>query len=149
MRKLSGLLGALIVAGTAAMAADDPIATRISLMEANGAATAVAGGMLKGQIPYAPVLAKSSIETWQAVALSFGAFFPEGSNDPDRSRASPKIWEDRAGFEAELAKFREAAVAAAEASGKDGPADQASFQKIAQSVMGQCKSCHESYRLED
>lgn len=151
MRKLSVLLGALVVSATGAVAADnpDPIAARVSLMQANGAATAVAGGMMKGQIPYSPALAKSAIATWEAVALSFGAFFPEGSTDSSRSEAAPKIWEDRAGFDADLAKFQQAAVAAAKASGKDGPADMETFANLAKPVMGTCKSCHQTYRLDD
>lgn len=149
MRKLAGLLGAFVVASSAALAAEDPITSRTSLMEANGAATALAGGMLKQQIPYAPAAGKAAITTWEAVATSFGAFFPDGSEDPSRSEAAPKIWQDRAGFDAELAKFQQAALAAAEAAGKDGPADLASFQQLAQPVMDTCKSCHESYRLKD
>lgn len=149
MRKLPGLLGAFVVAGTAALAADDPIAARISLMEANGAATALAGGMLKEQVPYSPAAGKAAIATWEGVAASFGAFFPEGSDDPARSKAAPKIWEDRAGFDADLAKFQEAALAAVKAAGKDGPPDLASFKQLAQPVMGTCKTCHQSYRLQD
>ena len=149
MRKLPGLLGALVLAGTAAVAADDPIAARTSLMEANGAVTALAGGMLKQQVPYSPAAGKAVLASWEAIAASFGSFFPEGSEDPSRSEASPKIWQDRAGFDADLAKFQEAAQAAAKGAGKSGPADLASFQALAQPVMGTCKSCHQSYRLED
>lgn len=149
MRKLSGLLGAFVLAGTAAIAADDPIASRISLMEANGAATALAGGMLKQQVPYSPAAGKAALAAWEAVAASFGAFFPEGSEDASRSDAAPEIWTDRAGFDADLAKFQEAALAAVKAGGKDGPPDLESFQKLAQPVMGTCKDCHKSYRTED
>lgn len=149
MRKLSGLLGAFVLAGTAAIAADDPIASRISLMEANGAATALAGGMLKQQVPYSPAAGKAALAAWEAVAASFGAFFPEGSEDASRSDAAPAIWKDRAGFDADLAKFQEAALAAVKAGGKDGPPDLESFQKLAQPVMGTCKDCHKSYRTED
>lgn len=149
MRKLWGALGALVLAGTVAAAADDPIATRISLMEANGAATALAGGMLKQQVPYSPTAGKAVIATWEATASAFGAFFPEGSEDAARSMAAPAIWQDHAGFEADLAKFQEAALAAVAGAGKDGPPDLASFQKLAQPVMGTCKACHETYRLKD
>lgn len=149
MRKLTGLIGAFVVAGTAAIAQDDPIAARTSLMSANGAATALAGGMLKGELPYSPEAGKAAIASWQAVAISFGSFFPEGSADPSRSAAAPAIWEDRAGFDAELAKFAEAAAAASEAAGDDGPADQAAFAEVAQPVMQTCRSCHETYQLDD
>jgi len=149
MRKLPGLLGAFAVAGTAAVAADDPVATRITLMDASGAATALAGGMLKQQVPYSPAAGMASIATWEAVAVTIGSYFPDGSEGAGRSKAAPKVWEDRAGFEAGLAKFREATTAAMKGAGEDGPPDLAAFQKLAQPVMGTCKSCHETYRLED
>lgn len=149
MRKLTGLIGAFFIAGTAAIAADDPIAARTSLMDANGAATKLAGEMLKGQVPYTPAAGMAAIASWRAVAISFGEFFPEGSEDASRSDAAPEIWADRAGFDEELAKFGELTATAAEAAGDDGPADQAAFAAIAQPVMQGCKSCHESYRLDD
>jgi cytochrome c556 len=89
------------------------------------------------------------IEAFSATAHSVGSFFPEGSADPARSKASPKIWEDAAGFQAALAKFGTDAAAAREASGKDGPADKAAFAAAVQPVMGNCKTCHEAYRLAD
>ncbi len=81
--------------------------------------------------------------------MAYGSFFPEGSIDPARSNASPKIWEDKAGFEAELAKFQQAVSAAVQASGKDGPADKAAFVAAIQPAFGSCKSCHQSYTIKN
>jgi cytochrome c556 len=149
MRKLPALLGVFAIAGTAAFAEGDPVATRIALMDANGAATALAGAMLKEQVPYSPAAGKAAIMSWHGVAVAVGSFFPEGSEGKGHSKAAPKIWEDRAGFEADLAKFQDATAAAVEASGKDGPADLAAFKTVAQPVMGTCKTCHEAFRLSD
>ena len=106
MKILPILIGALALA-THSLAADDPIAVRQALMDNNGAAAALAGGMLKDEIPYNPVVGKAVIDALSATALAYGSFFPEGSVDPARSQASPKIWEDAAGFQAELAKFQD------------------------------------------
>ncbi len=149
MRNVPIALGALALLATAAFAADDPIAARQALMDNNGAATAVAGGILKDQIAYSPAVAKAVITSWNATAAVVGGYFPEGSADAKRSHAAPKIWEDMAGFQAALAKFQDAAFAAAKASGKDGPADKAAFAKLAQPVMQTCKGCHQDYRLEN
>ncbi len=147
MNKLSLAVSVIVFSATAAMAADNPIATRKSLMDANSAAAGMAAAMMKGDIDYNPTIAKSAIMTLHAVAHSYGAFFPEGSDNGD-TKASPKIFTDRAGFDAALAKFQADTDAAAKASGKDGPADLAAFKAAMGPVFGNCKSCHQDYRLK-
>jgi len=149
VRKLPIAIGLFALLAAPAFAADDPISVRQSLMDSNGGAAAVAGGTMKDQIPYNPTVAKSVILAWAAVANSYGSFFPEGSIDPARSHASPKIWEDVAGFQAELDKFKASTAAAVKAAGKDGPADKAAFAAVAGPVLESCKTCHESYRTKD
>ncbi|MER2508012.1 cytochrome c [Amaricoccus sp.] len=140
-----GLVAALSVP---ALAAEDPIAVRQKLMESNGASAAVAGGMMKGEIPYSPTVGKAAIFSLAATAAAFGSFFPEGTLDPAKSEASPKVWEDAAGFQAEIAKFVAATTAAREASGRAGPADLDAFKAAMGPVMGTCKSCHEGFRVD-
>ena len=147
--KLPILLGAVALVASAAAAADDPIAARQAIMDSNGTSAAVAGGMLKDEIPYSPVVAKSVIGALNATAHTFGDYFPEGSLDPARSSAAPKIWDDPAAFEAALAEFSTAVAAAVQASGKDGPADKAAFQAAMQPVLGTCRTCHESFRVKN
>jgi cytochrome c556 len=148
MKKIVLAVSAVMLSAvTVAMAAGDPIATRKTLMDANGAAAGVSAAMLKGDLDYNPAIAKSAIMTLRAVAHSYGSFFPEGSDKGD-TKASPKIWSDNAGFEAELAKFRADADAAAKAAGKDGPADLDAFKAAVTPVFGHCKTCHQDYRLK-
>jgi cytochrome c556 len=143
------LIGALTAFAAPAIAADDPIAVRQALMRNNGAAAAVAGAVGKGELDYSPIVGRSVIAALNATAQTYGDFFPEGSADAERSRASPKIWEDMAGFQAELGKFQAAVAAATEVSGRDGPPDAAAFGAAMQPVFGTCQSCHETYRLEN
>ncbi len=147
--KLPIVLGALGLSAVAAFAADDPVAARQAIMDANGAATAVAGGVLKDEIAYSPAVGKSVIAAYNATAHTFGDYFPEGSADPAKSGAAPAIWEDAAGFEAAIAKFSTDVAAAMQAAGKDGPPDKAAFQAAVQPVLGNCKTCHESFRLKN
>ena len=145
MVKIS-LIAGLAAAGLAlpAVAAEDPIAARQALMSANGAAGAVAGAMLKDELPYSPVVAKSVIATVNGTAHAVGDFFPEGTLDPAKSEAKANIWEDPAGFTEALVTFQEAA-----ASGKDGPADKAAFGAAMKPVFDACQGCHEDYRVEN
>jgi len=122
------LIAGLAAAGLAlpAVAAEDPIAARQALMSANGAAGAVAGAMLKDELPYSPVVAKSVIATVNGTAHAVGDLFTEA-----------------------LVTFQEAAAAASDASGKDGPADKAAFGAAMKPVFDACQGCHEDYRVEN
>ncbi|WP_299816698.1 cytochrome c [uncultured Roseibium sp.] len=142
-----GLIAGLGLAGAVAQAAADPIPTRQAIMSSVGAAAGLGGGMMKGEIAYAPAAGKAAIATMRAASLSFGNFFPAGS-DKGNSDAAAKVWSDAAGFAAQLAKFTAATASAAEASGKSGPADLDAFKEAFGPVLGTCKSCHETYRKQ-
>ncbi|WP_428649957.1 c-type cytochrome [Roseibium sp.] len=133
------------LAGAVAEAADDPIVTRQAIMASANAAAALGGGMMKGEVAYSPVAGKSVIATLRAASLSYGSFFPEGS-DQGNTWAKPAIWEDPDGFAAKLTAFQAATAKANAASGKEGPADLEAFKAAVGPVFGICKSCHETYR---
>jgi cytochrome c556 len=139
-------LSVAVAAAGAALAADNPLVQRQALMDATAAAAALSGGMLKGEIPYDRTAAKSAITTLWAVSRNYGHLFPPGS-DTGKTEASPNIWKDRAGFDAELAKFTADVDNAKEVSGKDGPADLASFKGVMTPVLANCKACHRDYRI--
>ncbi|MCK7612773.1 c-type cytochrome [Roseibium sediminicola] len=145
---VAGLAAGLGFAAIPAQASDDPVAVRQSLMASMGAAAGLAGGMMKGEIAYSPAAGKSAIATARAVSLSFGDYFPAGS-DQGNTGAAPSIWENADGFAAELAKFTDATAKATEASGKDGPADVEAFKAAMGPIFGTCKSCHETYRKKN
>jgi cytochrome c556 len=149
VRKLPVLIGAMTAFALPSLAAEDPIAVRKLLMDSNGASAAVAGAIMKDEIPYSPAVGKSVLVAWHAVSAAFGDFFPEGSSDPANSKASPKIWEDPAGFQEQLAKFESLTAAGVAAAGRDGPADKAAFAAAAGPVFDACKTCHEGFRLSD
>ncbi|MES0810710.1 cytochrome c [Roseibium sp. SCPC15] len=144
----TALVTGLGLAGVAAHAAEDPVATRQAIMSSVGAAAGLGGGMMKGEIDYNPVAGKAVIATMRSASVTFGDFFPAGS-DQGETGATAKIWEDADGFAAELAKFSAATEKAASASGKDGPADLDAFKAAMGPVFGTCKSCHETYRKKN
>jgi cytochrome c556 len=148
VKKLPFLIGAVVALAMPALSAEDPIAVRKALMQSNGAAAGVSGGIMKGELDYSPAVGKSAIAAFNAVGAAIGDFFPEGTVDDERTTAAPKIWEDPAGFEAALAKFQETSAAAFEAAGKDGPADADAFKAAVGRVMETCKTCHDNYRVK-
>lgn len=129
-------------------AADDPIATRQAIMSSVGAAAGLGGGMMKGGIDYTPAAGKAAIAAMRAASVSFGDYFPEGSESGD-TEAAPAIWSNRAGFDAEIAKFVAASEKAMAASGRPGPADFDAFKAVFGPVLGSCKSCHEGFRVKN
>ena len=131
-----------------AFAMEDVITTRKNLMYGNGASAGLAGAMLKQEVDYSPAAGRAVLVNLNATAMAFGDYFPEGSDAGD-TKARDTIWSDPAGFEAELAKFRNSASEGAAASGREGPADLAAFQAAVLPVLDSCKTCHEGYHVPD
>lgn len=131
------------------IAADDPVAARKAVMQSVGAAAGLGGGMMKGEIGYTPAAGKAAIATLNAAAHTYGDLFPEGSDLAADTTAAPAIWDNRAGFNDELAKFASAAAAAMTAAGKEGPADLDAFKAAIGPVFASCKSCHEGFRVKN
>jgi len=146
MRRLvfTGVALAVGFVTTAAFAVDDPILTRQKLMQANGGAAGAASAMIKGEIPFSVAVAQSALRNFNAVAYSFGDYFPEGSDQGD-TRASPKIWEEMAEFQQYLADFQADTDAAREADPQDVEALKTAMAEIGQN----CQQCHEEFRLEE
>lgn len=148
MKRLSIVLGALVAFTLPGIAAEDPVGVRKALMQNVGSAAAVSVGMMRNEIPYSPVVGKAAIASINATAAAYADYFPEGSDMDERSTAHPRVWDDREGFLAELAKLQEAVATATEAAGKDGPADLAAFTGAIQPVLETCRGCHETYRVD-
>ena len=71
------------------------------------------------------------------------ALFPAGTDQGD-TEASPKIWEDMAGFQAKVDKFKADAAAAAAAP----PQDVEALKATLGAVGSNCGGCHETFRIK-
>lgn len=137
--------GVLLAAFSAVpvLSADDPIATRKAMMQNVGAAANAGGKMLKGETEFNAVAAELLLRTMYTAGLGFGEMFPEGSETGGKSVASPKIWEDRAGFDAANAKFQSDTAAGIAAK----PADIDAFKMAFGAATQNCGACHQAYRI--
>jgi len=135
----------LLFPALSVLAGDSPQEKRHEMMEKVGDAAKKIGGMMKGEAPFDAGVANASLAAWDDVAGTFGEMFPEGSESGYDTEAAPTIWTDRAGFEDQLAQFGDAAGAAVAAN----PQDLEALKAAAGPVFKVCKSCHESYRIED
>jgi len=142
VRKIAIAIGVMALASTYA-SAQDPISQRQAAMKTVGGAAGVAGKMLKGEMAYDAAAALDALTKISEVAQTFGDYFPEGSETGGKTRASPKIWEDRAGFDAAIAKLQMDSAAAVAAA----PADLDSFKAAFGAIGANCGTCHKAYRL--
>jgi cytochrome c556 len=128
----------------AAIAQQDPIAARKTLMKANGDAAKTAAAMAKGEAPFDLAAAHKIFATFEDAASKMPALFPDNSKTGDDTAAEPKIWDNMADFKARFAKFGEDAKAA-NAEVKDLDTFKASIATIGKN---DCGGCHQNYRIK-
>jgi cytochrome c556 len=134
---------ALAIGVTAVVAQSDPIAARKALMKANGDQSKIVGAMARGEAPFDLAKAKAALASFQDAGEKFPALFPDNSKTGGETAALPKIWEDKADFNAKLAKF----AADAKAAGAS-VTDLDSLKAALGNIGKQCGGCHELYRVK-
>jgi cytochrome c556 len=136
-------LTAIAIGITAAVAQQDPIATRKALMKNMGAQSGQAAKFLKGEQPFDLTKAKALLATIAADADKAPALFPDTAKTGGETAALPAIWEKMDDFKAKFAKLG-ADAKAAEAS----VTDEATFKTAFPAVGKNCGGCHELYRAK-
>lgn len=143
MRKTLVVFSTLLILTTAASASS--IEDRQALMKDIGRSMGVIGPVMKGDKPFEAATVQAALEQLKADAIKFDAdtLFPKGSESGDTA-ASPKIWEDQAGFKADIEKFRMSTAAAADAKPQDVDALRVSMKDVGAS----CGTCHQAFRIK-
>ncbi len=127
----------------AAFAQADVIKQRQEAMKATGAATGLAGKMLKGEEKFDLAKVQAGLRTYVDVAKKSPALFPDNSKTGGDTAALPAVWEKKAEFDGKFAawgKESEAALAAIK--------DEATFKATMPNVMKNCGGCHETFRAK-
>jgi cytochrome c556 len=141
------VVGTLLL-GVGAVAAQQDVVNQVQvLMKGNGKNAGALSAMVKGDKPYDQATVDAAIAQLDDTAKKLPKLFPDGAKglkpEGDYS-ASPKVWEDKAGFEAHIASFGKTV---AEYKGKIKDLD---TLKVALPAIGkQCGGCHETYRLKN
>lgn len=143
MKKLILAFALTALSATASFA--DPIADRQAIMKAVGKAVGSVVPIAKGEAPFdaAAVAAAFATINENVQKMDVAALFPAGSETGDTT-ASPKIWEDMAGFQAAVDKYKADVAAAVAANSADLPTFQAQFGAVTKN----CGACHEVYRIK-
>ena len=139
----------ILVAGAIATAQEDPIRAHKDLMKIQGRyGYVVLPRMVRGQDPYDQAKIDQAFTDLTDTTEKLPRLWPESAKptgpSSDEYSASPKIWENKADFEARLTKF---ANDVADYRGKVTDLDSL---KVAFTVIRQnCDSCHELYRVKN
>lgn len=134
---------AALAVGVTAAVAQDPIAARKAVMKDVGAQARTGAGLMRGETPFDAAKAKAIFAAYAAAAEKMPGLYPDNSKTGGETSASPKVWEDKAGFAAAFAKF---AKEAKEAEAKITDLD--SFKAAFPAVGRNCGGCHETFRVK-
>lgn len=146
MKRIVVVAAVLAFSAGAVVAQQDQVKRTQAMMKDNGKNAGALSAMVKGEKPYDQSTVNAALAQFEDTAKNLPTLFPasmkglklEGDYDP-----SPKIWEDKAGFESQIQSF---AKVVADAKGKIKSLD---TLKAELPVIGkQCGGCHETYRIK-
>lgn len=148
MKRMLVVTAALLLSVGAGIAQQDVVKQAQAEMKANGKALGgVLSPMVKGEKPYDQAAVNEALKVLDDTAKKLPTLFPETTKglkpDGDYS-ASPKIWEDKAGFAAKIESFAKV-VTEAKTKIKDLDSLKASMPAIGK----ECSGCHETFRLKN
>jgi cytochrome c556 len=132
------LITATVAVGvTGVVAQTDTLGQRKQLMKQNSQHTKAVSAMIKGDAPFDGKAVTAAFSQWADTAAKLPNLFPDNSKTGD-TRALPKIWDDRKGFDAQVAAFAKAASAK--------PGNIEDLKKAFPAVNKACGDCHEGFR---
>jgi cytochrome c556 len=134
------VVAGLVLGASLAVVAADAFHERHMAMQAVGDAMKPLGAMAKKEAPFDAAAVKASATTIADNLKKAATLFPAGSGGGE-SRAKPEIWTDAAAFDKAMKDAHAAALAL------QGVKDEAAFGPALGALGGNCKSCHDKYRL--
>lgn len=126
----------------AVIAQSDPIAARMALMKANNDNARAVVQMMRGQKPFDAAAVDVAFAQWADTAQKLPGLFPDNSKTGEKTRATPKIWENKKDFDEKAAAFAKVV-----AENRTKAVASLDGLKEAMSPVGKaCDNCHEDYR---
>jgi cytochrome c556 len=141
------VVGALVLGMGAVAAQQDQVKQTQDMMKGNGKNAGALAAMVKGEKPYDQAAVNAALAQFEDTIKKFPTLFPDSTKGlkPEGDYfPSPKVWEDRAGFDEHIASF---AKAVADAKGKITDLD--TLKAILPIIGKQCGGCHETYRVKN
>ena len=135
---------ALVIAlgATPVVAQQNPILARQEIMKKSDDDARLLTKMFRGEERFDAAKVASIYAAMEEGYKKVQGLFPDNSKTGEKTRASPKIWENRADFDAKLAAFIKTATdAKAKATNEEG------FKAVHTIVTKACDTCHADYRM--
>lgn len=148
MKRTVMAVGALVLGVGAVMAQQDLVKQSQDTMKANAKNLGgVMIAMVKGEKPFDQAAVNAALAQLDDTAKKLPTMFPDSLKsakfDGDYS-PSPKIWEDKAGFQAKIDSF---AKVVTEAKAKIKDLD--GLKAAAPAIGKECGGCHETFRVKN
>ena len=146
MKRALVVAGALLLSVGAGIAQQDSVKQAQTSMKGNGKNAGALAAMVKGEKPYDQATVDAAFAQFEDTAKKFPTLFPvsvKGAKFDGDYSPSPKIWEDKAGFDAHVASFTKT-IGEAKAKVKDLETLKAAFPAVGK----ECGGCHETYRVK-
>jgi cytochrome c556 len=144
IKRILAVAALCLIGATAVVSAENQHDNREATMKKIGGAMGGLVAIAKGEKDYDAAVVKTSLTTIKESVTIFPTYFPPGSEADDKA-ASPKIWENKADFEAHAKKLADDADALL----AQLPADQAAVGTALDTLGKDCGACHTLYRLKD
>src|SRR5580692_9749976 len=112
------VVGTLLLGVGALVAQQDQVKVTQAMMKGNGKNASALAAMVKGEKPYDQTTVDAAMAQFEDTVRKFPTLFPDsikGMKPEGTYFASPKVWEDKTGFNEHIASF---AKAVADAKGK-------------------------------
>jgi len=141
------VVGTLLLGAGVVAAQQDQVKATQDMMKGNGKNAGALAAMVKGEKPYDQAAVNAALAQFEDTIKKFPTLFPDsikGLKPEGDYFASPKVWEDRAGFDEHIASF---AKAVADAKGKITDLD--TLKATLPAIGKQCGGCHETYRVKN
>jgi cytochrome c556 len=148
MKRTVVAVGALLLGIGAVMAQQNLVKQSQDTMKANAKNLGgVLIAMVKGEKPYDQTAVSAALAQLDDTAKKLPTMFPDSLKtakfDGDYG-PSPKLWEDKAGFQAKIDSFGKI-VTEAKAKVKDVD----SLKAVAPAIGKECGGCHETFRVKN
>jgi cytochrome c556 len=147
MMRTALVVGAVLLSAGAVMAQQDLVKQNQDTMKANGKDLGAMVAMVKGEKPYDQATVTAGFAQLEDTAKKLPTMFPDSIKglkpDGGKYEMSPKIWEDKAGFQAKIKEF---AAVVTEAKSKTTNLD--TLKVNAPAVGKACGGCHETFRIK-
>jgi cytochrome c556 len=147
MKRVLVVAGALLLSAGTVVAQQDLVKVYQAQMKGNGKNAGALAAMVRGEKPYDQATVDAALAQFDDTVKKFPTLFPESTKGlkPEGDYfASPKVWEDKAGFDAKVADFAKV-VSEAKAKIKDADSLKANFPAIGKA----CGGCHETFRVKN